>query len=102
MDPQERLFLEEAYASIEDAGYTPATLCDSRKVGVFVGVMNANYPTGVSYWSIANRISYLMNFQGPSMAVDTACSSSLTAIHLALESLSNGDQRLRHSRRSQT
>ena len=90
MDPQERLFLEVAYASIEDAGYTPTTLCDSGKVGVFAGVMNANYPTGSSYWSIANRISYLLNFQGPSMAVDTACSSSLTAIHLALDSLRNG------------
>jgi polyketide synthase PksN len=90
MDPQERLFLETAYASIEDAGYTPATLCETRKIGVFAGVMNANYPTGVNYWSIANRISYLFNFQGPSMAVDTACSSSLTAIHLALESLYSG------------
>ncbi|WP_373855388.1 SDR family NAD(P)-dependent oxidoreductase, partial [Desulfocucumis palustris] len=90
MDPQERLFLEVVYASIEDTGYTPANLCESRKVGVFVGVMNGNYPTGTSYWSIANRISYLLNFQGPSMAVDTACSSSLTAIHLALESLYSG------------
>ncbi|UJF34777.1 SDR family NAD(P)-dependent oxidoreductase [Paenibacillus hexagrammi] len=90
MDPQERLFLEVVYAGIEDAGYTPLNLCESRKVGVFAGVMNANYPTGVSYWSIANRISYLFNFQGPSLAVDTACSSSLTAIHLALESLYSG------------
>ncbi|MCZ8521617.1 SDR family NAD(P)-dependent oxidoreductase [Paenibacillus caseinilyticus] len=91
MDPQERLFLEAAYASIGDAGYTPASLGgSSRRVGVFAGVMNANYPTGASYWSIANRVSYLMNFQGPSMAVDTACSSSLTAIHLALESLYSG------------
>jgi polyketide synthase PksM len=90
LDPQERLFLQEAYASIEDAGYTPATLCGSRKVGVFVGVMNGNYPAGVRYWSIANRVSYLFNFQGPSLAVDTACSSSLTAIHLALESLRAG------------
>lgn len=90
MDPQERVFLEEVYASIEDAGYTPATLCDSRKVGVFVGVMNADYPTGASYWSVANRVSYLMNFQGPSIAMDTACSSSLIAIHFALESLYNG------------
>ena len=90
MDPQERLFLEVAYSSIEDAGYTPATLCNNRKIGVFVGVMNGYYPTGVSYWSIANRVSYLLNFQGPSMAVDTACSSSLTAIHLALESLYSG------------
>jgi polyketide synthase PksN len=90
MDPQERLFLEAAHASIEDAGYTPANLCESRKIGVFAGVMNGNYPTGASYFSIANRISYLLNFQGPSMAVDTACSSSLTAIHLAVESLRSG------------
>ena len=90
MDPQERLFIESAYASIEDSGYTSATLCKSRKVGVFVGIMNGYYPTGPSYWSIANRISYFLNFQGPSVAVDTACSSSLTAIHMAIESLYSG------------
>ena len=90
MDPQERLFLETAYASIEDSGYTPATLCDNHQVGVFVGVLNGNYPTGPNFWSVANRISYLLNFHGPSMAVDTACSSSLTALHLALESLYSG------------
>ena len=92
MDPQEQVFLEVAYASIEDAGYTPATLCSSRKIGVFTGVMNKNYPTGYGYWSFANRISYLLNFQGPSLAVDTACSASLTAIHLALESLYSGSK----------
>ncbi|WP_045506063.1 SDR family NAD(P)-dependent oxidoreductase [Bacillus amyloliquefaciens] len=90
MDPQERLFLETAYASIEDAGYTPDNLCQSRKIGVFAGAMNKNYPTGYGYWSIANRVSYLFDFQGPSIAVDTACSSSLTAIHLALESIYSG------------
>ncbi|MCX8131565.1 MAG: SDR family NAD(P)-dependent oxidoreductase [Clostridia bacterium] len=90
MDPQERLFLEVAYESIEDAGYTPYNLSENKKIGVFVGVMNGNYPTGQSFWSVANRVSYVFNFQGPSMAVDTACSSSLTAIHLALESLYNG------------
>lgn len=90
MDPQERLFLETVYASIEDAGYTPANLCESRKIGVFAGVMNGNYSEGVNYWSVANRVSYVFNFQGPSIAVDTACSSSLTAIHLALESLYSG------------
>ncbi|MCX7293678.1 MAG: alpha/beta fold hydrolase [Janthinobacterium sp.] len=90
MDPQERLFLMEAYSSIEDAGYMPAALGAGGKVGVFVGVMNSNYGTGTRQWSIANRVSYLYNFQGPSMAVDTACSSSLTAVHLALESLRSG------------
>ncbi|MFJ6208621.1 beta-ketoacyl synthase N-terminal-like domain-containing protein [Lysinibacillus sp. NPDC092081] len=90
MDPQERLFLQEAHSSIEDAGYTPASLCNSGKVGVFVGVMNGYYPSGSNFWSIANRVSYLLDFQGPSIAVDTACSSSLTAIHLALESIYTG------------
>ena len=90
MDPQERLFLQEAYAAIEDAGYTPATLCESRKVGVFVGVTAGYYLSGSQFWSIANRVSYLFEFKGPSLAVDTACSSSLTALHLAAESLTSG------------
>ncbi|XXT21475.1 SDR family NAD(P)-dependent oxidoreductase [Sorangium sp. So ce429] len=90
LDPQERLFLQEAYACIEDAGYTPATLCGSRRVGVYVGTMNSTYLRHATYWSIANRVSYVCDFQGPSMAVDTACSSSLTAIHLAIEALHSG------------
>ncbi|MCP5005329.1 MAG: type I polyketide synthase, partial [Planctomycetes bacterium] len=90
MDPQERLFLEASYHAIEDAAYTPDSLGKTRKIGVFVGVMNSRYTPQPGYFSIANRISYLLNFQGPSMAVDTACSSSLTAIHLALESLYSG------------
>ncbi|MDH2134234.1 SDR family NAD(P)-dependent oxidoreductase [Sphingobium yanoikuyae] len=86
MDPQERLFLQEVWRSIEDAGYSAGAL-SGKKIGVFAGVMNGRYPTGARYWSIANRVSYLLDLQGPSLAVDTACSSSLTAIHLALESL---------------
>ncbi len=91
MDPQERLFLEVAYACIEDAGHVPGGLSRDKRVGVFVGVMNGNYPSGVSYWSIPNRLSYVFDFQGPSVAVDTACSSSLTAIHYALESIRRGE-----------
>lgn len=90
MDPQERLFLEIAYTAVQDAGYTPQELNAKKKVGVFVGVMNGNYPSGTSFHSIANRVSYVLDFQGPSLAVDTACSSSLTAIHLAIESLRGG------------
>ncbi|TMC16231.1 MAG: hypothetical protein E6J34_20345, partial [Chloroflexi bacterium] len=90
MDPQERLFLEVSYTCIQDAGYTPAGLGEHGPVGVFVGVMNGNYPTGARYWSIANRASFVLGLQGPSVAVDTACSSSLTALHFAVESLISG------------
>ncbi len=67
------------------------TTCAKAEKSVFLlSAMNKNYPTGYGYWSIANRVSYLFDFQGPSIAVDTACSSSLTAIHLALESIYSG------------
>src|SRR6202012_1480587 len=90
MDPQERLFLQEGYAAIEDAGSTPATLCKRPEVGVFAGVTNSYYRRSNQYWSVANRVSYALEFNGPSLVVDTACSSSLTALHLAIESLHAG------------
>jgi len=102
MDPQERLFLEIAWEVFEDAGYNQKRFSKTgNQVGIFAGVMNCNYEwlsgyaqakgfeteARCAYWSIANRISYFFNFQGPSFVVDSACSSSLTAIHLACESL---------------
>ncbi|HEW98668.1 MAG TPA: alpha/beta fold hydrolase, partial [Beggiatoa sp.] len=106
IDPQERLFLETVWHTLEDAGY-PKTSLKDKPVGVFVGVMWGEYqlfgalekhkgqamPTA-SYASIANRISYYFNFQGPSIALDTMCSSSLTAIHLACESLKRGESEI--------
>ncbi|WP_046744594.1 SDR family NAD(P)-dependent oxidoreductase [Kordia zhangzhouensis] len=111
MDPQERLFLESVWATIEDAGYTKNSLRTKYQkgkgadVGVFVGVTTNTYNivatdawnegnylnSSALPWSIANRVSYLMDFQGPSMPIDTACSSSLVAIHLASESLKKGE-----------
>lgn len=91
IDPQERLFLQEAYACISDAGYIPNELSGSGRVGVFVGVMNSDYAKKANHWSIANRVSYHFNYHGPSVAIDTACSSSLTALHFACESIKAGD-----------
>ncbi len=114
MEPQERLFLECVYETLEDAGYTRGSLASYRgrdlegNIGVYVGVMYEEYqlyaaqqqllgkPVTVSGnpSSVANRVSYFCNFHGPSMAIDTMCSSSITAIHLACRSLQNGECRL--------
>lgn len=112
LDPQERLFLQTAWSAIEDGGYTRESLHQDKtkedlggKVGVFVGVMYEEYqlfgaeqtllgnPTALwgSPSSIANRVSYFFDLHGPSLAIDTMCSSSITAIHLACESLRNGE-----------
>jgi acyl transferase domain-containing protein/NADPH:quinone reductase-like Zn-dependent oxidoreductase len=108
MDPQERLFLQCAQHAIEDAGYTRERFSQpdvAGNVGVFVGVMNHEYQlyaaqeqargnnvtVSGSAATIANRVSFFGNFQGPSMAVDSMCSASLTAIHLACQSLQQGE-----------
>ncbi|HRY16526.1 MAG TPA: beta-ketoacyl synthase N-terminal-like domain-containing protein, partial [Candidatus Competibacteraceae bacterium] len=102
MDPQQRLFLETAWATLEDAGYSPRQLRD-RAIGVFVGAQNNDYgyPDAGSLSTIGNslailaaRIAYHLDLKGPSLTVDTACSSALTAIHLACQSLWQGDSEL--------
>jgi acyl transferase domain-containing protein/acyl-CoA synthetase (AMP-forming)/AMP-acid ligase II/aryl carrier-like protein len=107
MDPQERLFLQSAWSAIEDAGYTRERLTKllQNNVGVFAGVTYNFYPLliqeewqqgnklplDIQLFSVANRISYFLNLNGPSLVVDTACSSSLSAIHLACESIQRGE-----------
>lgn len=108
MDPHQRLFLQESWKAIEDAGYAPYSLSGSN-TGVFLGYTN---DFRFSYWDmvteadkenykiavapnvtsiIPTRISYLLNLRGPSISVDTACSSSLVAIHMACASLLAGE-----------
>ncbi|MCP4996508.1 MAG: zinc-binding dehydrogenase [Gammaproteobacteria bacterium] len=101
MDPQQRLFLEETWKAIEDAGYSPKRLA-GQACGVFVGVGSGDYArimpeltaqslTGNAPSILASRIAYFMDLAGPCVAIDTACTSSLSAIHLACQSLLNGD-----------
>ena len=104
MDPQQRLLLQCAWRTLEDGGVSPAGLGGSR-TGVYVGVMGNEWATrltdlasitpelgtGNGLAMIANRVSYLLDLHGPSMAIDTACSSSLVAVHLACNALAAGD-----------
>ena len=90
MNPHQRLILQESWKAIEDAGYNPKSLANS-KVGIFIGAEASGYYyetfTGSSDAIIASRLSYYLNLNGPAIVVNTGCSSSAAAIHLACESL---------------
>ena len=102
MDPQQRLFLQEAWKAFEDAGCADERL-QALKCGVFVGCKDGDYRERLrgedadAYALMGNdsailsaRIAYHLNLRGPAISVDTACSSSAVAIHLACESLRGG------------
>jgi acyl transferase domain-containing protein/acyl carrier protein len=108
MDPQHRLFLQCAWESLENAGYTQ----DKYKglIGVFAGASLSTYMfnlysntklmesvgslaaiIGNDKDSLTTAVSYKLNLKGPSMAVQTFCSTSLVAVHLASKSLLSGE-----------
>jgi|GEM_PF-1210435 len=108
IDPQQRLLLETSWRALESANIPPDSLAGSA-TGVFVGISGNDYfrlecgavvekdihmGTGGALSIAANRISYCLGLQGPSLAIDTACSSSLVAIHQACRSLSAGESHL--------
>jgi len=105
MDPQHRLLLEVAWEAFEDAGLPLENVAGSR-TGVFMGIMwndylrlqSTNYShlngystTGSAFAFAPNRLSYVFDLKGPSVAVDTACASSLTSVHYACQSLWLGE-----------
>ena len=98
MDPQQRLLAELCWEAFENAGISLHGL-DGSNAGVFVGIGASDYltyqlslddsrgidaytGTGNAHSLAANRLSYLFNLHGPSVAMDTACSSSLVAFYL--------------------
>jgi FkbH-like protein len=102
MDPQLRLFLQVAWSALEDAGAVGPS--HEPSTGVFAGVMYGDYGYRANAgrgaagpyrcwegFSLANRVSQLLDFHGPSFAVETACSSSGTALHLACGALKAGE-----------
>jgi len=101
VDPQHRLLLEVSWEALEDAGIAAGDIAQTM-AGVYIGVIGSDYAllqarnvaeldvfsgTGSSHAILANRLSYVLNLNGPSIALDTACSSSLVTVHLACQSL---------------
>ena len=99
MDPNQRVFLEVAYAALEDAGYGGRRI-HGRQVGTFVGIdhveehkykrlaaMDPLVATGTWPGILASRLAYLFDLRGPSMVIDTACSSGLVSVHQAARAL---------------
>ncbi len=105
LDPQQRLLLELTWESMENAGCVPSSLAGTD-CAVYVGIssldygtrglddlasLSSHFMTGNTLSIAANRISYIFDLHGPSLAVDTACSSSLVALHHACNSLRTGE-----------
>lgn len=120
MDPQQRLFLECAWESLEDAGYDPLTY--PGLIGIYAGasmntyLLNQVMPNrdtidsrddlGVTTLDslggfqlmigsdkdyLPTQAAYRLNLRGPAVNVQTACSTTLVTIHLAVRSLLDGE-----------
>jgi acyl transferase domain-containing protein len=104
-DPQHRMMLECVLEAAEDAGKTLLDLA-GQKIGVYIGSGQHEYSqrlgddqfsaktfsaTGVAPCMAANRVSYFLDIDGPSITLDAACASSVYAAHQAVSALRNGE-----------
>jgi acyl transferase domain-containing protein len=107
MDPQQRVFMECAWESLEQAGCDPDSY--PGMIGVFAGSDQSTYIYQIyssvdlsaygygGMMSIANekdyvptQVSYKLNLRGPSMAIQTSCSTSLVAVCVACQNVLHG------------
>ncbi|WP_234537015.1 condensation domain-containing protein [Streptomyces shenzhenensis] len=100
-DPQHRLALQLTHEALENAGYAPSGLRDSRTAVIFSSPSNGYAPlvrehgtlgmTGNIPCALPARISHLFGFTGPCYGVDTGCNGSLVAVHQACRELGDDD-----------
>lgn len=107
IDPQQRVLMEVSWEALEDAGIQTKKYAGTD-TGVFIGAFTLDYQhvqfdldhldqidlhsaTGSMMTLVANRLSYIYDFTGPSIAIDTACSGSLVAIHTACQNIRNNE-----------
>ena len=108
-DPQQRLFLEQSWHALEDAGHDPRRF--DGLVGVFAGSDISTYmfsnllgnlgavgaldplQFGLANDkdSLATRVGYLLDLRGPCYTVQSYCSTSLVAVCAAATSLVHGE-----------
>lgn len=107
LDPQQRIALECAYATMENAGYIPGF--GEHRIGVYCGSglstywmrpdlyneLTGPYPVSALFANandfLATRIAYKLNMNGPAINIQTACSTALVSVHLACQALLGGD-----------
>lgn len=107
MDPQHRIFLELAWEALEDAGID-LSRAENRHIGTFAGCAESTYifrlqkkiESMTDYLQaqinndkdyLSSRISFKLNLTGPAVNVQSACSTSLLAVHMACQSILNGE-----------
>ncbi|RNL83724.1 alpha/beta fold hydrolase [Sinomicrobium pectinilyticum] len=108
MHPSQKLMLELVWEAIENSNI-PFDKVQGSRAGVYIGniwndfehycrqknaLVSSHSALGRAANIIANRISFVYGFTGPSLVVDTGCSASLVALHLACRSLWEGDTEL--------
>jgi acyl transferase domain-containing protein len=109
MDPQQRLFLEEAWHALEDAGIDPDRA--PGLVGVFAGCQQSTYMIynlilhkelvagagklgiglGNDKDSLTSRVAHKLGLTGPAFNVQAYCATSLVAVSVACSSLLAGE-----------
>jgi len=103
MDPQQRVFLEVAYAALEDAGHDPGRF--GERISLYAGASASDHtarllgdltddPASVyealgsaTAEQLATKVAFALGLRGEAITVHTACSTGLAVVHLACQSL---------------